>query len=40
MDRLPEQLEPLDRQVDLSERRMAEVFEPTSEIRLLMTLPG
>lgn len=35
-----EQLETLDRQVRLFERRMQEVFKPTPEVDLLMTLPG
>lgn len=35
-----EQVEALDRQVDLFEQRMAGLFEPTPEIELVMTLPG
>lgn len=38
--RMVEQVEALDRQVDLFEQRMAEVFETTPEIDLVMTLPG
>lgn len=38
--RVLEQIESLDRQVDLFERQMGELFEVTDEIELLMTLPG
>ncbi|MFQ5811449.1 MAG: IS110 family transposase [Armatimonadota bacterium] len=38
--RLLEQVEALDRQVGLFEQRMQEIFEPTPEIELVMTLPG
>jgi transposase len=38
--RVLEQIETLDRQVDLFERQMGELFEVTEEIELLMTLPG
>jgi len=38
--RLLEQVEGLDDQVHRFERRMQEVFKPTREIELLMTLPG
>ncbi|MFQ5946431.1 MAG: IS110 family transposase [Anaerolineae bacterium] len=39
-ERLLDQLEALDCQVRLLEGRMQEVFKPTLEIELLMTLPG
>lgn len=38
--RVLEQIETLDRQVDLFERQMGELFEVTDEIERLMTLPG
>ncbi len=38
--RLLEQVESLDRQVDLFEQRMRDVFKATPEVELLMTLPG
>jgi transposase len=38
--RLLDQIEVLDSQVDLFEQRMREVFKPTPEVELLMTLPG
>jgi transposase len=38
--RLLEQIEALDREVDLFEQRIRDVFKPTPEVARLMTLPG